>query len=109
MQEFLKSPGVLAHYILPRPNSPWWFTALTQRLAATSFWRSFSVSKSFTLILDKMLLVKEDDLALRDLIEEILLDFPCYGYRRVTVELHRRGVKVNHKRVLRIMRQNNLI
>jgi len=53
--------------------------------------------------------VKEDDLALRDLIEEILLEFPYYGYRRVTVELHRRGVKVNHKRVLRIMRQNNLV
>lgn len=32
-----------------------------------------------------------------------------YGYRRVTAELHRRGMKVNHKRVLRIMRSDNLL
>lgn len=32
-----------------------------------------------------------------------------YGYRRVTAELHRQGMKVNHKRVLRIMRSDNLL
>jgi putative transposase len=32
-----------------------------------------------------------------------------YGYRRVTAELHRQGMKVNHKRVLRIMRNDNLL
>lgn len=30
--------------------------------------------------------------------------FPAYGYRRVTKELHRRGMPVNHKRVQRVMR-----
>ena len=32
-----------------------------------------------------------------------------YGYRRVTVELHRRGFKINHKCVLRLMRKDNLL
>jgi len=32
-----------------------------------------------------------------------------YGYRRVTAELHRQGMKVNHKRVLRLMRSDNLL
>ena len=34
---------------------------------------------------------------------------PCYGYRRITHELRRRGFTVNHKRVLRLMRQDNLL
>ena len=32
-----------------------------------------------------------------------------YGYRRITAELRRRGVLVNHKRVSRIMREDNLL
>jgi len=42
-------------------------------------------------------------------IEEIALDFPSYGYRRITAQLHRQKLKVNHKKVLRIMRQENLL
>ena len=49
------------------------------------------------------------DLDLRDAIEHIVLGFPGYGYRRVTAELQRRGWAVNHKRVLRIMRQESLL
>lgn len=49
------------------------------------------------------------DLDLRDAIERIVLEFPGYGYRRVTAELHRRGWSVNHKRVLRIMREESLL
>jgi transposase InsO family protein len=47
--------------------------------------------------------------ALRDTIEQIILDFPGYGYRRVTHALQRAGWKVNHKRVLRIMREESLL
>jgi transposase InsO family protein len=47
--------------------------------------------------------------ALRDAIEQIILDFPGYGYRRVTHALQRAGWKVNHKRVLRIMREESLL
>ena len=32
-----------------------------------------------------------------------------YGYRRITAELRRRGLLVNHKRVARIMREDNLL
>ena len=49
------------------------------------------------------------DVALRDAIERIVLEFPGYGYRRVTAALRRAGWTVNHKRVLRIMRQESLL
>jgi putative transposase len=51
----------------------------------------------------------ERDGALRDAIERIVLEFPGYGYRRVTAELHRQHWAANHKRVLRIMRQEALL
>jgi putative transposase len=47
--------------------------------------------------------------AVRDRIEEIVLEFPGYGYRRVTKQLERDGWSVNHKRVLRIMREESLL
>ena len=49
------------------------------------------------------------DVTLRDAIERIVLEFPGYGYRRVTAELHRQQWEVNHKRVLRIRRQESLL
>ncbi len=51
----------------------------------------------------------EADVELRDTIERIILDFPGYGYRRVTHALKRAGRVVNHKRVLRIMREESLL
>lgn len=44
-----------------------------------------------------------------DQIQEIALEFPYYGYRRITAELQNRGYAVNHKRVLRLMRQEKLL
>jgi putative transposase len=49
------------------------------------------------------------DIQLRDAIERIVLEFPGYGYRRVTAALRREGWAVNHKRVLRIMREESLL
>jgi len=46
---------------------------------------------------------------LRDHIEAICLEFPRYGYRRVTGQLKREGWQVNHKRVLRLMRESDLL
>jgi putative transposase len=51
----------------------------------------------------------ERDVALRDAVERIVLAFPGYGYRRVTKALAREGWAVNHKRVLRVMRQESLL
>jgi transposase InsO family protein len=49
-------------------------------------------------------------MAMRTAIQEIVLAHRRrYGYRRVTAELHRRGMVVNHKRVLRMMRNDNLL
>lgn len=42
-------------------------------------------------------------------IEAIVLAHPGYGYRRVTAELHRQGTSINHKRVIRVMRQASLL
>lgn len=49
------------------------------------------------------------DVALRAAIEDIVLAFPGYGYRRVTKHLQREGWTANHKRVLRIMREEALL
>jgi hypothetical protein len=46
---------------------------------------------------------------LRDRIETICLGFPRYGYRRVTYQLKREGKLVNHKKVLRLMRESDLL
>lgn len=46
---------------------------------------------------------------LRDRIERIVCEFPGYGYRRVTKQLRREGCVVNHKKVLRIMRESSLL
>ena len=46
---------------------------------------------------------------LRSHIQRIALQWPAYGYRRVQAELERHGRLVNHKRVLRLMRADNLL
>jgi len=44
-----------------------------------------------------------------DRIETICLEFPRYGYRRVTEQLKRDRWLVNHKKVLRLMRESDLL
>lgn len=50
-----------------------------------------------------------DDMDLRSALEQVALEFPRYGYRRMTAELQRRGWTVNHKRVLRLMHEEHLL
>lgn len=52
---------------------------------------------------------RQADVELRDLIQQIVLENCCYGYRRVAAELRHQGVVANRKRVLRLMRQDNLL
>jgi hypothetical protein len=52
---------------------------------------------------------RDHDLDLRDAIQRIALEFPCYGRPKITAELRRQGWQVNHKRVGRIMREDNLL
>ena len=49
------------------------------------------------------------DLDLHDEIQRIALEFPYYGWPRITAELGKRGWEANHKRVYRIMREDNLL
>lgn len=51
----------------------------------------------------------EADVALRSLIQQVALEWPAYGYRRITAELRRRGRGVNGKHVLRLMREDDLL
>jgi len=53
--------------------------------------------------------IAQRDVELRDAIERITLEFAGYGYRRVTKQLGRQGLVVNHKRVLRVMREESLL
>lgn len=52
---------------------------------------------------------QETDMDLRSEMQKIALQWPAYGYRRVHRELIRRGWVVNHKRVVRLMRIDNLL
>jgi putative transposase len=49
------------------------------------------------------------EMEIRDEMQKIALESAAYGYRRITAELQRRGFGINHKRVLRMMREDNLL
>ncbi len=52
----------------------------------------------------------EAEMAIRAAIQKVVLAHRRrYGYRRVTVDLHRQGMTINHKHVLRLMREDNLL
>jgi len=53
---------------------------------------------------------EEAEMSVRTTIQEVALEHRRrYGYRRVTMALHRRGMAINHKHVLRILREDNLL
>jgi putative transposase len=49
------------------------------------------------------------EMELRDQMQKVAAESPAYGYRRITAELQQRGFDVNHKRVLRMMHEDNLL
>jgi transposase InsO family protein len=52
----------------------------------------------------------EEEMEVRSAIQRIALEHRRrYGYRRITAELRRQGMRVNHKRVSRLMREDNLL
>ncbi len=69
----------------------------------------FRVSRSWYYQKPKAERQAREEVALRDAIERIVLEFPGYGYRRVTEALKRQGFLVNHKKVLRVMRKESLL
>ncbi len=52
----------------------------------------------------------DEEMELRSEIQRVALEHQGrYGYRRMTAELRRRGMLVNHKRVARLMREDSLV
>src|SRR5260221_14453205 len=69
------------------------------RVSRASFYRSFR---------DKHPV--EEEMEVRSAIQQIAVEHRRrYGYRRITAELRRQGMPVNHKRVMRIMAEDNLL
>jgi len=52
---------------------------------------------------------RREETELRDVLQRLAVRHRHYGYRRLTELLHREGWAVNHKRVLRVMRTDNLL
>ena len=52
---------------------------------------------------------RQAETELRDRIQRVALEHRCYGYRRVVAELRQQGIVVNRKRVLRVLREDNLL
>jgi putative transposase len=68
------------------------------RVSRAGYYRSFKASAP-----------RQEETCVRDALQRIALKNRFYGYRRILVELRREGFDVNHKRVLRLMRQDNLL
>ena len=69
------------------------------RVSRASFYRSLKEQRP-----------AEEETEVRSTIQQIALEHRRrYGYRRICAELRRRGMPVNHKRVLRMMRKDNLL
>lgn len=52
---------------------------------------------------------RREETALRDVTQRLALANKHYGYRRIGALLRREGWRVNHKRVVRMMREDNLL
>ena len=50
-----------------------------------------------------------EEIKLKKEIHAIAIEYPRYGYRRITIELHRRAFKANHKVVYELMKIDNLL
>jgi putative transposase len=52
---------------------------------------------------------RQEATGVRDAIQRLALAHQHYGYRRIAAQMRREGWAVNHKRVLRLMREDNLL
>ncbi len=80
-----------------------------QELSTSALCELLGVSRSWYYEKPTAEEIAQRDVELRDAIERITLEFAGYGYRRVTKQLGRQGLVVNHKRVLRVMREESLL
>ena len=52
---------------------------------------------------------RQEATSVRDAIQRLALSHAHYGYRRIAAQVRREGLVVNRKRVLRLMREDNLL
>jgi putative transposase len=78
-------------------------------LTMRRMWELGRVSRSSFYRFDPDGKAGDRDMELRDAIQRIALEWPCYGRPRITAELRRQGWPVNPKRVYRLMREDNLL
>jgi putative transposase len=52
---------------------------------------------------------RQEETGLRDAVQRLAIEHRHYGYRRIGALLQREGWQANHKRVLRLMREDNLL
>jgi transposase InsO family protein len=71
--------------------------------------KSLQLSKSNYYDWAKGRMPKLNDSNLLKEVHNIALEFPYYGYRRMTHELNRRSIPIGSKKVRRIMKQENLV
>lgn len=92
---------VLRQHLEERPTAERSPTKLGEAvgLSRSTIWRQLRQPRT----------TRDDELELRSQIQTIALEMRTYGYRPITAELHRRGVKVNRKCVLRLLREDNLL
>jgi transposase InsO family protein len=84
-------------------------TTVKDSLSVAQMCETLGVSRIDYYRMPKEVAESDADLELRDHIQAVALEMSAYGYRRITAELRRRGVIANHKRVLRLMREDNLL
>ena len=71
--------------------------------------RAAAVSRASYYRFLKPVAEKAEEMKLRYAMQKQAVQMPAYGYRRITAALQRAGWEVNHKRVLRLMRADNLL
>jgi putative transposase len=83
---------------LPQGNSTIAWMCMLAGVSRAGYYRHFEASAP-----------RQEETSVRDAIQRLALANPHYGYRRITALLRREGLAVNHKRVLRLMREDNLL
>jgi len=68
------------------------------KVSRASYWRHWQASSP-----------RQEETAVRDAVQRVALAHRRYGYRRVAAVLRREGLVVNHKRVRRLMSEDNLL
>lgn len=94
---------LLGHEVKERPTAARALTALGEAvgLSRSTIGRHLRSGPPHTL--------EQRDMERRVHIHQVALEMRSYGYRPITEELHRRAVSINHKVVIRLLREDNLL